>query len=117
MPCGDTILPFVNFTVEELASLTSLEGWTNLRVRIVARISVYDPLVNTGILSSVGESGGPYELFCDFRLYKQLPPLEETLFIFGEACLDLRKRAFVLVVVKVFFINFCCFLLQFMLHI
>ena len=49
------ILPYLQFSVEEASSITCLTHWSNLRARLVGRLSHFDPLTGAGRLEAVGE--------------------------------------------------------------
>ena len=49
------ILPYLQFSVEEASSITCLTHWSNLKARLVGRLSHFDPLTGAGRLEAVGE--------------------------------------------------------------
>ena len=49
------VLPYLQFSVEEASSITCLTHWSNLRARLVGRLSSFDPLTGAGRLEAVGE--------------------------------------------------------------
>ena len=49
------VLPYLQFSVEEASSITCLTHWSNLRARLVGRLSQFDPLTGAGRLEAVGE--------------------------------------------------------------
>ena len=49
------VLPYLQFSVEEASSITCLTHWSNLRARLVGRLSHFDPLTGAGRLEAVGE--------------------------------------------------------------
>jgi len=48
-------LPYLQFSVEEASSITCLTHWSNLKARLVGRLSQFDPLTGAGRLEAVGE--------------------------------------------------------------
>ena len=49
------VLPYLQFSVEEASSITCLTHWSNLKARLVGRLSHFDPLTGAGRLEAVGE--------------------------------------------------------------
>ena len=50
-----SVLPYLQFSVEEASSITCLDHWSNLRARLVGRLMRFDPLNGAGRLEAVGE--------------------------------------------------------------
>ena len=50
-----TSLPYLPFTLEEVACIKSLNNWTNCKARVVGRAQGVDPGTGRGRLGSVGE--------------------------------------------------------------
>ena len=53
-----SVLPYLQFSVEEASSITCLDHWSNLRARLVGRLMRFDPLTGAGRLEAVGEGTG-----------------------------------------------------------
>ena len=49
------VLPYLQFSGEEASSITCLTHWSNLKARLVGRLSHFDPLTGAGRLEAVGE--------------------------------------------------------------
>ena len=49
------VLPYLQFSVEEASSITCLTHWSNLKARLVGRLSQFDPLTGAGRLEALGE--------------------------------------------------------------
>jgi hypothetical protein len=47
--------PYLQFTVEEAASVVALAHWTNTRARLVGRLAGFDPGTGRGRLAAAGE--------------------------------------------------------------
>ena len=50
-----SVLPYLQFSVEEASSITCLTHWSNLKARLVGRLLQFDPLTGSGRLEAVGE--------------------------------------------------------------
>ena len=48
-------LPYLPFTLEEVACIQSLDHWTNCKARVVGRLQAIDLATSRGRLASVGE--------------------------------------------------------------
>jgi len=47
--------PYLPFSIEEISQVTSVEHWSNRRVRVVGRLTAYDPGTSRGRLAGEGE--------------------------------------------------------------
>ena len=47
--------PYLPFSVEEIACVTTLDDWTNCKVKVVGRLTELDPATGLGKLAAVGE--------------------------------------------------------------
>lgn len=47
--------PYLPISVEEIAAITSLDHWTNRKVRVVGRLTNFDPVTCSGELAGEGE--------------------------------------------------------------
>ncbi|XP_047479118.1 uncharacterized protein LOC125032132 isoform X1 [Penaeus chinensis] len=55
-------LPHVAFTVSELAAVTSVQGWSNRKVKVIGRLRDYDPTNKLAVLESVAEQEGVFQI-------------------------------------------------------
>lgn len=55
-------LPHVAFTVSELAAVTSVQGWSNRKVKVIGRLRNYDPTNKLAVLESVAEQEGVFQI-------------------------------------------------------
>ena len=53
-----SVLPYLQFSVEEASSITCLDHWSNIRARLVGRLMRFDPLTGAGRLEAIGEGTG-----------------------------------------------------------
>ena len=51
----DKVLPYLPFTLEEVACIRSLDNWSNCKARVVGRVTGLDPATCRGRLTSAGE--------------------------------------------------------------
>lgn len=54
--------PHVAFTVSELAAVTSVQGWSNRKVKVVGRLRDLDPVSKLAVLESLAEPEGVFQI-------------------------------------------------------
>lgn len=59
MQCHPTQAPFVPYTVTQLVAITSLQGWSNLKVKVIGVLCNIDSDKKTVALHEVGQPHHP----------------------------------------------------------